>query len=87
MPPPTPPTPPPPRPIHRIAREILRCWPKPSQYATPYLHALITVSGPNDLYGSDSARDLIDYFLANASSFRGPDARRLKAELNRVARS
>jgi hypothetical protein len=34
-----------------------------------------------DDYGCDSGRSVVRYFLANASTWRGPAARRLKAEL------
>jgi hypothetical protein len=34
-----------------------------------------------DAYGADSGVSVISYFLANAASFKGADARALKAEL------
>ena len=36
---------------------------------------------PNAMYYYDTAGDIARYFLANAQTFRGADARRLKAEL------
>jgi hypothetical protein len=35
----------------------------------------------DDTYGYDDARSVIAYFMANASTWRGETARRVKAEL------
>ena len=70
-----------PRPIHAIALEINIRWPKPYYGAVPYLTAMYALTTIEDDYGSDSARSIINYFLANANTFRGEDARRLKEEL------
>jgi hypothetical protein len=72
------------RPICEIAAEIRRCWRPPGRIyfgAVPYLEAMADLCHVDDFYGADSARSVVVYFLANAHSFRGPDARRLKAEL------
>jgi hypothetical protein len=50
--------------------------------AAPYLDAMGTLDGINDSYGCDSARNIVAYFLANASTWRGDAAKRIKAELN-----
>lgn len=71
-----------PRPLYAIAREISRVWPRPYFGAVPYLDAMRTLTGMADNYGADTARSIVAYFLANASTWRGPDARRIKAELN-----
>lgn len=70
-----------PRPIHRIANEIRQLWAKPYYGAVPYLTAMYSLSTTKDNYGQDSAESIVNYFLANANTFRGEDARRLKAEL------
>lgn len=76
-----------PRPIHEIARDIRKHWRKkdgtPSVYfgARPYLDAMASLGSISDTYGFDSAREVVMYFLANANTFRGEDARRIKAEL------
>jgi hypothetical protein len=36
------------------------------------------------MYGQDSALSIIAYFLSNATTWRGDDARRLKAELREI---
>jgi hypothetical protein len=34
-----------------------------------------------DTYGADSAESVVIYFLGNATTWRGEDARRIKSEL------
>lgn len=69
------------RPINEIAREIKREWKAPYFGAVPYLNALQTLSTKQSMYGCDSASSIINYFLSNATTFRGEAARRLKTEL------
>ena len=69
------------RPIHVIATDIRAHWPKPYYGAVPYLTAMYALDTIDSDYGLDSARSIVNYFLANANTFRGEDARRLKAEL------
>lgn len=72
--------------IHEIALDILSAWPRPSPYARPYLRAMLCLGTIRDAYGADDAESIISYFLANSQTFRGPDARRLKAELKEMLR-
>ena len=67
--------------IKEIAQEIKSRWVKPSQFALPYLNAMLQLETINDKYYLDDADEIILYFLCNAGSFRGEDARRLKKEL------
>lgn len=54
----------------------------PLNYAArPYLEALETLEGPAESFYSDSGVSCVRYFLANATSWRGPVARYVKAEL------
>lgn len=69
------------RPLHAIARDIRTLWPNMYFGAVPYVDAMSTLTGIGDMYGMDHARDIVRYFLANASTWRGADARRIKAEL------
>ena len=69
------------RPIYAIAADIKRSWPKVSPYAKPYLDAMLSLGTIHDAYYMDSGKSIVLYFLANASTFRGEDAKRLKAEL------
>ena len=71
-----------PRPLWLIADEIRTNWTKPYFGAVPYLEALRELEHVTDKYGLDDADDIVRYFLSNASTWRGPVARRIKAELN-----
>lgn len=69
------------RPLHEIARDISFTWAKLSPYAKPYVDAMRGLRDINDTYYSDDARSIVLYFLSNAGSWRGDDAKRIKAEL------
>jgi len=69
------------RPIYEIAADIERHWPNVNYAARPYLDAMYSITSINEMYYADTAKSVVLYFLANARSFRGEDARRLKAEL------
>jgi hypothetical protein len=73
------------RPIYKIAKEIQQIWSKQGRgvnyAAKPYLDAMRSLNSIDQDYGADDARSIVRYFLSNASSFKGEDARRLKAEL------
>ena len=70
-----------PRPVHQIAREIRKSWTKVNYAAKPYLDAMHSLDSAKDNYGADPGDHVINYFLANASTWRGPDAKRIKSEL------
>jgi len=69
------------RPLFQIAKDIRTDWKKPYFGAVPYLDAMRDLSDINDKYGFDSARSIVQYFLANAGTWRGETAKRIKAEL------
>ena len=73
------------RPIHEIATDILAIWGnmgKGVNYAAkPYLDAMRYLKDKSNTYGCDNAESVIRYGLSNMTTFRGADARRLKAEL------
>lgn len=73
------------RTLREIAGEIRKCWPNPNFAAKPYLNALRDLDYVTESYGSDSAKSIIAYFLSNAGSWRGEDAKRIKAELKKKA--
>ena len=73
------------RPLYEIAREIRKTWTKVSPYAEPYLEAMQSLDSINDNYYLDSGKSIVLYFLSNASTWRGEDARRIKAELKEMA--
>jgi hypothetical protein len=74
-----------PREIHVIAKEIKQDWKKVYFGAVPYLNAMLYLSSIGDPYGYDSAQSVVLYFLANANSWRGEVARRVKKELKDLA--
>ena len=69
------------RPLSVIARDIRASWPKVYFGAVPYLQAMAELNSINDKYIHDDARSIVNYFLANAGTWRGEDAKRIKAEL------
>jgi hypothetical protein len=69
------------RPIHEISREITRTWTRPYYAALPYLEAMRRLETVKDMYGHDSGQSIVLRFLGNARTWKGPDARRIKAEL------
>lgn len=74
------------RPISDIAWEISRLWHKPYFGAVPYITAMLSLDKITDNYGADSGKSIVLYFLSNAATWRGADARRIKAELKGLAR-
>lgn len=74
------------RPLFEIAREIDTDWKKVSVYALPYLNAMYSLESIDSKYGLDSGKSIVNYFLANAGSWKGETARRIKKELNQMVR-
>lgn len=74
------------RSISTIAQEIKRTWAKPNFAAVPYLDAMAQLETVDDSYYADSGRTIVSYFLANAGTFRGDDAKRIKAELKEMVK-
>ena len=72
------------RPIYKIAGDINKHWKKVNFAAKPYLRAMETLTDINEYYGLDSARSIVQYFLANATGWRGDDAKRIKEELRNM---
>ena len=66
-----------------IAAEIKATWKKPYFGAVPYIAALseIHASDKNAPYMFETAESVVRYFLANATYWRGAEAKRIKAEL------
>lgn len=74
------------RPLSVIAAEISRTWPNVYFAAKPYLTAMRSLNTIDDTYGYDDAKGVVLYFLSNASTWRGDDARRIKAELKALVK-
>lgn len=75
------------RPLHRIAAEVRQDWTKPYFGAVPYLRAMSTLGSITDKYGLDDGESIVAYFLANAQTWKGETARRVKAELNAMLKA
>jgi hypothetical protein len=79
-----------PRSLYVIAEEIRRTWvdkngkSNVNYAAKPYLDAMHQLTTISDNYGANSAKSIVLYFLSNTVSYRGEDARRLKAELKKI---
>jgi hypothetical protein len=74
-----------PRKIYEIAADIQKNWPNPYFGAVPYIKAMHQLSSIDDVYFADDARYIVTYFLGNAQTWRGPEARRIKAEIKALA--
>ena len=74
------------RSLQAIANEIWADWKKVNYGAAPYLDAMATMQSIQDVYGCDSGKSVVLYFLANATTWRGETARRVKKELNALAK-
>ena len=75
------------RPLYTIARDIRKAWPKVNYAAKPYLDAMADLSSIKDKYMFDSADSIVRYFLSNATTFRGDDAKRIKDELKAMLKA
>lgn len=64
-----------------IAREIVRDWKNINYAAKPYLCAMQTMGDIRDKYGFEDGTSVVNYFLSNASAWRGDTAKRIKSEL------
>ena len=68
--------------IYEIAKEIKKDWGQKVYFgAVPYLNAMFSLSDLTDYYGQESAKSIINHFLANAATWRGEKARQIKNEL------
>jgi hypothetical protein len=71
------------RPLYQIANLIFRDW-RPMHYgAIPYVQAMSSLDTLDSTYISDTGRSIVTYFLSNAQTWRGGNARLIKAELRR----
>jgi len=69
------------RPLHVIAKEIRTDWKPMSPHANAHLEAFDNATSIDEVYYCDSVKSEVCYFLANASTWKGETAKRVKAEL------
>lgn len=67
-----------------IAREIKANWKNVNYAAKPYLDAMLDLNKLTDKYYLDDGDDIVIRFLGNAQTWRGPRAKEIKAELNKM---
>ena len=72
--------------VSEIAHAIAKDWQNISPYAKDYLNAMKDIRNINDNYYADTAKTVVLYFLANASSYRGENARTYKALLKELVK-
>lgn len=70
--------------VSEIAYAISKDWQNISLYAKDYLNAMKEITDIDGAYYADSAKSVVMYFLANASSYRGENARTYKALLKEM---
>lgn len=73
--------------IAQIALLVRKDWKNVYFGAVPYLDAMRSLSSVNENYYEDSASSIINYFLANATTWRGEVARAVKAKLKQLVES
>jgi len=70
--------------INELADLIRKDWGGDVNFAAkPYLDAMGALNSIDDMYGLDSGRMVVAYFLSNARGWKGDTARAVKAELKR----
>jgi hypothetical protein len=67
--------------VSEIAHAIAKDWQNISPYAKDYLNAMKEIRDINGAYYADDAKSVVLYFLANAGTYRGENARAYKALL------
>jgi hypothetical protein len=78
------------RPLSVIATEIRKDWRATAKGgkiyfgAVPYLEAMDKLNNITDNYYMDSGKDMVLYFLSNATTWKGETARRVKSELKKM---
>jgi hypothetical protein len=70
-----------PRPLSEITREIRKDWRPMYRPAEAHFEAFEYANDVNEMYGCDSVKSEILYFLGNAQTWKGETARRIKLEL------
>lgn len=68
--------------ISELADVIYADWGHAISFsARPYLEAMTSLKNEDDMYGNESGREILQYFLINARQWRGETARAVKKEI------
>ena len=70
--------------VSDIAHLIASDWKNISPYALDYLNAMKEINDIEGSYFADSCKSVVMYFLANAGTYRGENARASKAILKEM---
>ena len=74
--------------LNEIASEIKSDWGhRLSENAAPHVEAMSSITSVGDSYGADTGLSAVAYFLANAQTWRGEVARRVKLELRSILKN
>ena len=68
--------------ISDIAKFIKTDWKKIPLNAKVYIDAMLEINNIDAKYGLDDAKTIVLYFLANAVTYRGENAKIIKKHLN-----
>ena len=72
------------RPLYEIAKDISEHWKPIHEYAQQHVAAFAELDSINDIFITESGKDIILGFLCNAGTWRGEHARRIKTELKEM---
>jgi len=72
--------------LYQIARLIRKDWLNVSPHAKPYLNAMLGLEKVSDSYGSDNGKSIVLYFLSNAATWRGDNAKTIKTHLKSLVK-
>jgi hypothetical protein len=67
--------------LSEIAAIIRKEWKKVNYAAEPYLEAMHALQSTKSFFGYDCGKNVVLYFLSNASAWRGETAKAVKLEL------
>lgn len=70
--------------LRMIAFVIEEHWHNMYFGAVPYVTAMYRLNSIHDMYGADSGKSIVRYFLGNAKTWRGDVARAVKQKLNEL---
>ena len=66
---------------HTVPEVVKQLIKERDEWADKYADAMAELDEIESMYGCDTAKSIVVYFLCNATSWRGETARRIKAEL------
>jgi hypothetical protein len=69
--------------LSEVARVVRDDWKNVYFGAVPYLDAMSTMDSIKDNFLADKGTHIVNYFLGNAQTWRGPVARIVKKELTK----